>query len=198
MFYPPFRFMKRKGFGFRGGEFPFEDDHFFGGGPFGRGGPGRRRQRRGDIKFVLLELLKDKPYHGYELIKAIEERSGGFYRPSPGAIYPTLQLLEEEGSVTSELVEDKRVYTITDAGRKLLEERETSHEGGFGFFWKHHHNPDAPQLLDLRRSVAALAETVMQVARYGTPEQVKAVQALIESTTKEVHSLLAQKPSDTV
>jgi DNA-binding PadR family transcriptional regulator len=197
MFYPPFKFMKRRGFGFRGGEFPFEDNPF-GEGPFGRGGPGRRRQRRGDIKYVLLELLKDKPSHGYELIKAIEEGSGGFYRPSAGAIYPTLQLLEEEGSLTSEVIEDKRVYTITDAGRKLLQERESSHETGFGPFRRHHHGPDTPQLNDLRRMIAALLETVMQVARHGTPEQVKAVQALIESTNKQVHAILAQNPSDKV
>ncbi|HLU09280.1 MAG TPA: PadR family transcriptional regulator [Oceanobacillus sp.] len=196
MFYPRFRFMKRKGFGFPGREFPFGDD--FGAGPSGRGGHGRFRQRRGDIKFVLLELLKDEPHHGYELIKAIEERTGGFYRPSAGAIYPTLQLLEEEGSVTSEMIDDKRVYTITDAGRKLLEERKASHHGGFGPFGRHHHGPDMPQLHDLRRAMGALAETVMQVARYGTPEQVEAVQSLIESTNKEVHAILARKSSDTV
>ena len=197
MFYPPFKFMKRRGFGFPGGEFPFGDEPFDVG-PFGKGGPGRRRQRRGDIKIVLLELLKDKPSHGYELIKAIEEGSGGFYRPSAGAIYPTLQLLEEEGNLTSEIIDDKRVYTITDAGRKLLQEREASHEAGFGPFRRHHRGPDTPQLHDLRRAIGALVETMMQAARYGTPEQVKAVQALIESTTKEVHAILAQKPSDKV
>lgn len=193
MFYPPFRFMRGRGrgFGFGRGGSPFGGDPF-GEGPFGIGGPGRQRQRRGDIKFVLLELLKEKPYHGYELIKAMEERSGGFYRPSPGAIYPTLQMLEEEGSVTSQMVDEKRVYTITDAGRKLLDERETPQGMGFGPFGGRHHHTETAQLVDLRRTVMALFESVMQTARYGTPEQVKAVQTLIESTNQEVHSILSQ------
>jgi DNA-binding PadR family transcriptional regulator len=189
--------MKRRGFGFPGRRFPFGDEPFDEG-PFGKGGPGRFRQRRGDIKFVLLELLKDEPHHGYELIKAIEERSGGFYRPSAGAIYPTLQLLEEEGNLTSQMIDDKRVYTITDAGRKLLQEHQATREPGFGPFRRHHYGPETPQLHDLRRAIGALAETVIQVARYGTPEQIKAVQSLIESTNTEVHAILAQKPSDKV
>ncbi|MCL4251287.1 MAG: PadR family transcriptional regulator [Anaerolineae bacterium] len=190
--------MKRRGFGFGHDDDPF-GDHPFDGRGFGRGGRGRFRQRRGDIKFILLELLKDQPRHGYELIKAIEERSGGFYRPSPGIIYPTLQLLEDEGSVTSEVVADKRVYTITDAGRKLLEEHEASHGAGFGPFGRRHHGPDTPQLVDLRRMGMALFESVMQAARYGTPEQIQAVQKVIESANQEVHSILAQKgSSDTV
>ena len=194
MFHKDFWFMKRRGFG-HGGD-PF-GGHPFDEGPFGRGGHGHFRQRRGDVKFVLLELLKDKPYHGYELIKAIEERSGGFYRPSAGAIYPTLQLLEDEGNVTSEVVNDKRVYTITDAGRKLLQEREASQEAGFGFgpFGRHRRSPETPQLVDLRRAGMALLESVMQAARYGTPEQIQAVKEAIESTNKQVHSILAQKNS---
>ncbi|MCC6617362.1 MAG: PadR family transcriptional regulator [Anaerolineae bacterium] len=187
--------MKRRGFGFGHGDDPFGGQPFDERG-FGRGGGrGRFRQRRGDVKFVLLAMLKDEPHHGYELIKAIEERSGGFYRPSPGVIYPTLQLLEEEGSVTSEVVEDKRVYTITDAGRKLLEEHEASHEADFGPFGRRHHGPDVPQLIDLRRTGMALLESVMQAARYGTPEQIKAVQKVVESANKDVHSILAQKDS---
>jgi DNA-binding PadR family transcriptional regulator len=186
----PFMYMKRKGFGFpRGGgpfgEGPFGEDHF------GKGGHRRFRQRRGDIKFVLLELIKVKPYHGYELIKAIEESSGGFYRPSPGTVYPTLQMLEEEGNLTSEMIEDKKVYTITDAGRKLLQEQEALHQSGFGFRRKQ--QPDMPPLVDLRRAGMALFESAMQAGRYGTPEQIKAVQEVLESANTQVHSILAQK-----
>jgi DNA-binding PadR family transcriptional regulator len=119
-----------KGFGRRGP---------FGGGDWDGEFGGRKRQPRGDIKFVLLELIKEQPRHGYELIKILEERSGGFYRPSPGVVYPSLQLLEEEGSVTSEVIEGKKVYTITDAGKRLLDERnfEPPHEHG-GFGGEHH------------------------------------------------------------
>src|SRR5258708_24347255 len=95
------------------------------GGPFGEGG--RKRQRRGDIKFILLELIKEQPRHGYDVIKVLEERYGGFYRPSPGTVYPTLQLLEDEGNVSSATVDGKRIYTITEAGEKLLGQREKGH-----------------------------------------------------------------------
>ena len=75
------------------------------------------RTRRGDIKFILLELLSERPQHGYELIKELEARRGGFRRLIPGSVYQTLQMLEEGGYVTSEEVDGKRVYTITESGR---------------------------------------------------------------------------------
>lgn len=184
--------MKRRGWGgFRGGPFGDQD---FDDGPFGKGGhgPGRQRQRRGDIKFVLLELLKDQPRHGYELIKILEERSSGFYRPSAGVIYPTLQLLEEEGSVTSETTDGKKVYTITDAGRKLLEEQEESWGPGFGPRWGHHFKQNMPQMMEMQQAIRQLFESTMQAARYGTPEQVQAVQKVLKSAAKEVHAILAQ------
>src|SRR6266852_3133281 len=83
------------------------------GGPCGSGGEGGRFFGRGDVKFALLELLRERPMHGYEMMKALEEKSGGFYRPSPGSVYPTLQMLEDGGLVTSNEVEGKKVYSIT-------------------------------------------------------------------------------------
>src|SRR6266545_6020465 len=99
------------------------------------GGPpwGGRRARRGDVRTALLSLLADKPMHGYDLIRELEQRSGGAWRPSPGSIYPTLQLLEDEGLVTSQEQDGKRVYTINDAGRAELEERR---ERGAGDPWE--------------------------------------------------------------
>ena len=78
---------------------------------------------RGDLKYVILELLKDKPRHGYDIIRELEELSYGFYKPSPGVIYPTLQMLEEMGYATSTEQEGKRVYSITEEGLKFLENR---------------------------------------------------------------------------
>ncbi|HEU0025821.1 MAG TPA: PadR family transcriptional regulator [Ktedonobacterales bacterium] len=89
--------------------------------PFG-GGPGPRMFERGYLKYALLELLKERPKHGYEMMKELEERMGGFYAPSAGAIYPTLQLLEDRGWVTSEPVEGKKVYKITPEGSQALDE----------------------------------------------------------------------------
>ena len=84
------------------------------------------------MKFVLLELLQERPMHGYEMIKALEEKSSGFYTPSPGSIYPTLQMLEDRGFVTVQEVEGKKVYSITDTGRTLLAERQKEEEGFAG------------------------------------------------------------------
>jgi DNA-binding PadR family transcriptional regulator len=88
---------------------------------------GPRRARRqwfesGDMKYVILKLLKDKPRHGYEVMKELEDQMRGCYSPSPGTVYPTLQWLEDEGLVTSKDVAGKKVYEITDAGQKFLDE----------------------------------------------------------------------------
>jgi DNA-binding PadR family transcriptional regulator len=94
---------------------------------FGRWGwgswGGRRRQwfESGDMKYVILKLLQEKPRHGYEVMKELEERMRGCYTPSPGTVYPTLQWLEDEGLVTVREVDGKKVYEITPAGTTFLE-----------------------------------------------------------------------------
>ena len=103
------------------------DAFAFGFGPRGFFWRGPRRSRRhwfesGDMKYVILRLLKDKPRHGYEVMKELEERMHGCYSPSPGTVYPTLQWLEDEGLVRASDVDGKKVYEITEAGRKFLEE----------------------------------------------------------------------------
>ena len=94
---------------------------------FGRGrGFGQFRERffdRGDLKYVILELLRERPRHGYDVIRALEERFRGFYAPSPGTVYPTLQMLEDMGYASSLEQDGKRVYTMSDAGRQFLDER---------------------------------------------------------------------------
>jgi len=74
------------------------------------------------MKYVILKLLREKPMHGYEVMKALEERTNGCYKPSPGTVYPTLQWLEDEGLVRASEVEGKKVYEITDTGRAFLDE----------------------------------------------------------------------------
>lgn len=102
------------GFG-RGGE-------RHGHGPRGGGGRIGRLLEHGDLRFVILALLKDKPSHGYELIRALEERTGGSYRPSPGVIYPTLSLLEDEGFARPTGAEGgRKAYEITETGLEALE-----------------------------------------------------------------------------
>jgi DNA-binding PadR family transcriptional regulator len=79
---------------------------------------------RGDIKLVILNLLREKPRHGYDIIQEIEKKFHGFYSPSSGTIYPTLQLLEDRDMVTSTQKDGKKIYTITDEGLKFLSEHE--------------------------------------------------------------------------
>jgi DNA-binding PadR family transcriptional regulator len=92
----------------------------------GWGGRGPRRRapifEAGDMKLVILRLLREKPRHGYEIIKALEERMWGCYTPSPGAVYPTLQLLEDQGFVRAEEADGRKVYHITPDGERFLEE----------------------------------------------------------------------------
>jgi len=96
--------------------------------------------QKGDLKYVILDLLKDKPRHGYDIIRELEELSCGFYKPSPGVIYPTLQMLEEMGYASSTEQEGKNVYSITEEGLKFLENqsdiaddvrRQMKHKWGF-------------------------------------------------------------------
>ncbi len=82
-----------------------------------------RMMERGDFKYVLLEALKDKPMHGYEIMKVVGGKFGGFYTPSAGVVYPTLQMLEDLAYVTVEAENGKKVYSITAGGRRFLEKR---------------------------------------------------------------------------
>lgn len=89
-----------------------------------RGGPRRQQMfESGELRLVILRLLKEQPRHGYDVMKALEERLGGCYTPSAGAVYPTLQLLEDQGLVRAVEEEGKKVYHITPAGEELLNSR---------------------------------------------------------------------------
>src|SRR3954466_1869277 len=106
-----------------------------GGGPRGRGWKGRagRVFEQGDLKYVILRLLAEKPRHGYEIIKELEDRFGGAYSPSPGTVYPTLSLLEDLGYASAVVEEgNRKVFEITDAGRKYLEDNRSVVDDIFG------------------------------------------------------------------
>jgi len=166
------------------------------GGPFAPGGEGGRFFGRGDIKFVLLELLQERPMHGYEMIKALEEKTGGFYTPSPGSIYPTLQMLEDSGMVTSAEVEGKKVYTITDAGRAALAERQSTQESFGERPWMrwHGHGSHAPkaEMQALRGEVAETARLLAIAGRMSLqdPEKFTRLRSIIERTRSELNSLI--------
>jgi DNA-binding PadR family transcriptional regulator len=146
------------------------------GGWEGRGG---WRARRGDVKFFILDVLTAGPRHGYDIIAALEEKSGGRYRPSPGSVYPTLQLLDDGGFVTSTEVDGKRVYTITDAGRELLKSKPPEDERG---------GDDAPHPW---RAFAKLGAAVRQATIEGNAETHKKLGAILAKARREVYALLA-------
>jgi DNA-binding PadR family transcriptional regulator len=79
--------------------------------------------QKGDLKYILLDLIKDRPRHGYDIIRELEEQSYGFYKPSPGVIYPTLQMLEEMGYAASTEQEGKKVYSVTKEGLAFLSKK---------------------------------------------------------------------------
>ena len=142
------------------------------------------RRRRGDIKYHLLEVLKDGPRHGYDIISELEQRSGG-HRPSPGSVYPILQMLEEGGYLTSEQVEGKKVYTITEAGLKLLEERG---ERGMPF----EADPKMARAFEMRRSLMKLSSAAMDAVRDSDEETAKRISDIINQARRDVYSILAE------
>jgi len=117
------------GRGWRGGRGDDDGSEGFGRGFGGRGGGGRLLGH-GDLRLLLLALIGEKPSHGYDLIRAVEERFAGAYAPSPGAVYPTLTMLEEQDYISAEATEgSKRLYAITEAGKAFLQENAAQVEG---------------------------------------------------------------------
>jgi DNA-binding PadR family transcriptional regulator len=175
---------------FGAGKFPFEPE-----GPFG--GEGHRFFGRGDVKFALLELLQERPMHGYEMMKALEERSGGFYVPSAGTIYPTLQMLEDRGLVISQEVNGKRVYSITDAGRAALADRQKEEEAEFaGTFWGRFgpqvRRWNSPELQALRAEAMEVARlfTIAGRKAFENPQELTRLRAIIERTRQELSAMI--------
>jgi len=158
----------------------------FDGSHFGRDWKDEQRTPRGDIKYILMALLAEQPRHGYELIKELEERYGGSWKPSPGSVYPTLQLLEEGGYLISEQQEGKRVYTITDSGRELLAQR------GDPLDWMEKRSKPQ-QWMELGNAIADVGAAVMQVARSGNSDKISRVQEILTRVKREIYSILAEE-----
>jgi DNA-binding PadR family transcriptional regulator len=158
------------------------------GGDRGNWRGGGRRMRRGDIRTALLSALTDGPAHGYELIGRLEEKSGGTWRPSPGSVYPTLQLFEDEGLVRSEQRDGKRVYELTDAGRTEAAERVAR----FGDTPWDDDTDFASDVQGLMRSAVQLVAAAKQIARVGDPSQMDRATTTLRATGKELYKILAE------
>ncbi|HST65590.1 MAG TPA: PadR family transcriptional regulator [Mycobacteriales bacterium] len=161
------------------------------GGPgFGPGGPGRGRHRgrgarRGDVRAAVLALLAERPMHGYELIQQIEERSGGVWRPSPGSIYPTLQLLADEGLVSGDETGGRRLFTLTDGGR----EQAAQHEGQSPFTQERDETFEVAH--QFRDELGQLGMAVWQVAQVGTDAQRTEILGVLAEARRRAYQLLA-------
>ncbi|MEU7055791.1 PadR family transcriptional regulator [Streptomyces sp. NPDC046197] len=161
----------------------------FGPGPWGgrgRGGP-RGRARRGDVRASILALLKDRPMHGYEMIQEIAERSGGAWKPSPGSVYPTLQLLEDEGLIVSESEGGKKLFSLTEAGRTAADEGPDVpwEEASRGIDWE--------ALSEIRQAGFGLMEAFGQVWKTGSKEQREKALAVINEARKRLYLILADE-----
>ncbi|MFD9317818.1 PadR family transcriptional regulator [Streptomyces sp. NPDC102259] len=159
------------------------------GGPWGgrgRGGP-RGRARRGDVRASILALLKDRPMHGYEMIQEIAERSGGAWKPSPGSVYPTLQLLEDEGLISSESEGGKKLFSLTDEGRTAAEEGPEApwEEASRGVDWE--------ALSEIRQAGFGLMEAFGQVWKTGSKEQREKALTVINDARKKLYLILADE-----
>jgi DNA-binding PadR family transcriptional regulator len=144
--------------------------------------------RRGEIRPLILAALTSKSMHGYEVIQALETNSGGRWRPSAGSVYPTLQQLSDEGLVSSEEVDGRRVYTLTDAGRQAAAANPTPRS------WNDRPGDGSSSLPD---SVKALLGATMQVQRMGTPQAREETLRILTNARRQVYRLLADDEEPT-
>ena len=158
-----------------------------GGGRGGRGGRGGARPARGDVRAATLALLAEQPLHGYEIIQQITERSGGGWRPSPGSVYPALQLLEDQGLVQSDQAEGRRVYHLTDAGRAYVQQ----HQAEFAAAWAAVTETVDEGARELRDLLDQVGTALSQVAQVGTAAQIAAAKELLIATRRRLYSILA-------
>ncbi len=171
----------------------------FGEWPGGPGGPWRGwwpgppgfprgpKASRGDVRAAILALLAEGPRNGYQIMSEIEQRSGGAWRPSPGAVYPALQQLADEGLVEAEQSRGRRMFSLTEAGRRHLEEN----PGAARAAWQSMAAAGAEPVPGLFAQAAQLAGSIVQMAQAGTPGQIRAAEALLDQARRQMYQILA-------
>jgi DNA-binding PadR family transcriptional regulator len=145
------------------------------------------RMGRGDVRSAVLALLAEKPMHGYQIIREIEERSNGAWKPSPGSVYPTLQLLTDEGLITSEESGGRKTYSLTPEGREATDA--TSEKSAP---WESSSAREGSRAGALPKAGIDLAQAVAQVGRSGSAEQVKEAVAVLDEARRKIFTILAQ------
>ncbi|GAB2624310.1 hypothetical protein Aab01nite_17940 [Paractinoplanes abujensis] len=182
---------RHRGFTFPPG-FPFGGPGDFGpGGPWG--GPGQRGGRRGgrggrpNVRTAVLALLLERPMHGYEMIQELDSRTNGIWRPSPGSVYPTLQLLEDEGLIEPEAEGSRKSYRLTEAGRA---EAETAAQNPP---WGSIGDDTMSQVQDFRDAAVGIMGALKQVGFNGTPEQRQRALEILNETKRKLYAILADE-----
>ncbi|WP_354247344.1 PadR family transcriptional regulator [Arthrobacter sp. UYEF20] len=143
------------------------------------------RAGRGEVRSAILTLLAERPMHGYQIIREIEERSSGSWKPSAGSVYPTLQLLADEGSISAEESNGRKIYSLTEAGREEVAGAdasapwESTPASGTGF-------------AALPKAGVELAQAASQVGRTGSPKQVQEAVKVLDEARRRLYSILAQ------
>ncbi len=166
----------------------------------GPGGPGRRgwgrrggpRAGRGDVRSAVLMLLAEQPMHGYEIIQQIGDRTGGAWQPSPGSVYPALQMLEDQGLIQAEEAEGRRTYTLTDAGRDHV----AQHREALAAVWASVQGATTDTTRELRDLMDQVGMATGQVARVGAPAQLAAARDLLTATRQQLYRILAEDASE--
>ena len=163
------------------------------GGMRGWGGGRRRRMRRGDVRAALLVLLDEQPQTGYGLMEEIERRSEGAWRPSPGSVYPTLKLLEDEELVEAEAGHGRTPFTLTDAGRAYVEENREQ----LGEPWAKPAEGVGEGRLELRGLLSQIAAATYQLSVAADEAQVARAKELLAETRRGLYRILADDdPAD--
>ena len=145
------------------------------------------RMGRGDVRTAVLTLLAEAPMHGYQIIQEISERSGGAWKPSAGSVYPTLQLLADEGLIEASEQGGRKTYSLTEAGRAVADEASENPAP-----WEAPGaRAGAAQFGALPKAGMDLAGAAAQVARTGTPEQVEQAIAVLDEARRKLYAILA-------
>lgn len=151
----------------------------------GPGARGRGRAQRGDVRAAVLMLLNEQPMHGYQLMQAIVDRTGGAWRPSPGAIYPTIAQLEDEGLVTVVADAGRKLVTLTDAGREFLSANQAALGDPFSAV-------QAGPNSDLRGAIEQLFAAARAVGQSGSNAQITAAREILDRARRELYLMLAE------